>query len=109
MKLPSFARLAEEAAAAARRFPLALLSGVIAAVAGILLVDAGEGEEVYLRVLYAASLGLPLFVGLETVAERRDWSVVGRVAAISAGALLLLAIYLLRPGWSDDVALDRYF
>jgi hypothetical protein len=109
MKLPSFARLAEEAAAAARRFPLALLCGVIAAVAGILLVDAGEGEEVYLRILYAASLGLPLFIGLEMVAERRDWSVVGRVVAISAGALLLLAIYLLRQGWSEDVALDRYF
>ncbi len=109
MNLPSFARLAEEAVAAARRFPLALLCGVIAAVAGILLVDAGEGEEVYLRVLYAASLGIPLFVGLEMVAERRNWGVIGRVAAASAGAVLLLVVYLLRPGWSDDVALARYF
>jgi hypothetical protein len=108
MKLPSFARLAEEASAAARRFPLALVSGVIAAVAGILLVNAGEGDETYLRILYAASLGLPLFVGLELVGVRRGWGTGARITAMSAGAALLLAIFLLRPGWSDDVALDRY-
>ncbi|MCL7927468.1 MAG: DUF4153 domain-containing protein [marine benthic group bacterium] len=109
MKLPSLERLTDEALFAARRFPLVIVCGLIAAVAGILLVDAGESEELYLRVLYAASLGLPLFVGLELVAERHGWRGGGRIAALAAGVALLLAIYLLRPGWSDDVALGRYF
>lgn len=109
MKLPSLERLAEEALSAARRFPLVIACGLIAAVAGILLVDAGQSEELYLRVLYAATLGLPLFVGLELVAERREWSAGARIAAMATGVTVLFAIYLLRPGWTDSLALERYF
>ncbi len=108
MNILSLERLREGATAAARRFPFALACGVLAAVGGILLVDAGDNEDLYLRILYVGSLGLPLFVGLEMLAERGEWSGIGKGIAMAAGVALLLALFLLRPGWSDDVALLRY-
>jgi hypothetical protein len=109
MKLPSLQRLAEQALAVARRFPLVLVCGVISAVAGSLMVGSGDNEEVYLRILYASSLGLPLFVGLELLAQRHGWKGLGKLVALAAGVAFLVLIYVLRPGWSDSVALTRYF
>ena len=108
MKLPSIQRLAEQAIAVAMRFPLVLACGVISAIAGSLMIDAGDSEQAYLRVLYASSLGLPLFVGLQILAERHGWKGVGKLVAMLAGVALLISVYLLRPGWSDGVALSRY-
>ena len=108
MKLPSVQRLAEQAVAVARRFPLVLTCGVIAAVAGALMIDAGDSEQMYLRVLYASSLGLPLFTGLHFLAERHSWKGVGQLVAMLSGVALLILVFLLRPGWSADVALSRY-
>ena len=109
MKLPSLQRLAEQAFAVARRFPLVLVCGVISAVAGSLMISAGDNEEVYLRVLYASSLGLPLFVGLELLAQQHGWRGVKKLVALAAGLESLVLLCILRPGWSDDVALTRYF
>jgi len=108
MKLPSVQRLAEQAAAVARRFPFVLACGVISAVAGALMIDAGDSEQMYLRVLYTSSLGLPLFTGLQFLAERHGWKGAGKLIALLAGLVLLIVVYLLRPGWSDAVALSRY-
>jgi hypothetical protein len=101
--------LAEQAFAVARRFPLVLTCGVISAVAGSLMIDAGDREDLYLRILYASSLGLPLFVGLELLAQRHGWQRVGKLVALAAGVAFLVLLYVLRPGWSDSVALTRYF
>lgn len=109
MKLPSLQRLAEQALAVARRFPLVLVCGLISAVAGSLMISAGDSEDVWLRVLYASSLGLPLFTGLELLAQRHGWKGLGKLVALAAGVAFLVLIYLLRPGWSDSVALTRYF
>jgi hypothetical protein len=99
----------EQAVAVARRFPLVLSCGVIAAVAGSLMIDAGEDTERYLRILFASSLGLPLFVGLEMLAQRHDWKGIGKLVSLLGGVAFLVLVYLLRPGWSDDVALSRFF
>jgi len=109
MKLPSLQRLVEQAVAVARRFPLVMVCGVIAAVAGSLMIDAGEDTDRYLRVLFTSSLGLPLFVGLEIVAQRHGWKGVGKLVSLLGGVAFLVLVYLLRPGWSDDVALSRFF
>jgi hypothetical protein len=109
MKLPSLQRLMEQAVAVARRFPLVLTCGVIAAVAGSLMIDAGEDTERYLRILFASSLGLPLFVGLEMLAQRHGWKGIGKLVSLLGGVAFLVLVYLLRPGWSDDVALSRFF
>jgi hypothetical protein len=108
MRLPSVQRLAEQAVAVARRFPLVLACGVISAVAGALMIDAGDSEQMYLRVLYTSSLGLPLFTGLQFLAERHGWKGARKLIAMLAGLVLLIVVYLLRPGWSDAVALSRY-
>lgn len=109
MKLPSLQRLMEQAVAVARRFPLVLTCGVIAAVAGSLMIDAGEDTERYVRILFASSLGLPLFVGLEMLAQRHGWKGIGKLVSLLGGIAFLVLVYLLRPGWSDDVALSRFF
>jgi hypothetical protein len=101
-------RLAEQALAVARRFPLVLVCGVIAAIAGGLMIDAGDSEQTYLRVLFASTLGLPLFTGLEFLAERHGWKDTRKLVAMLLGLVLLIVVYLLRPGWSGDVALSRY-
>ena len=109
MKLPSLKRLTEEAFSTARRFPLALASGVVAAVAGILIMNPGGDEELYVRLLYVSSLGLPLFVGLQLASERHGWSRGAWLLAMAAGVALLGTVYYLRSGWSDPVAMARYF
>lgn len=109
MRLPSLQRLGEQALEVARRFPLVLVCGVISGVAGSLMIDAGENETLYVRVLYASSLGLPLFVGLQILAERYGWKSAGKLLTAITGLAFLIAVYLLRPGWSSDVALMRYF
>jgi hypothetical protein len=103
-------RLTDEALSTARRFPLALASGVVAAVAGILIVNSGGDEELlYLRLLYVSSLGLPLFVGLQLAWERQGGSRGAWLLAMAAGVALLGIVYYLRAGWSDPVAMERFF
>ncbi len=109
MRLPSLQRLAGQAAAVARRFPLALACGVISAVAAGLMIDAGAQEEFYRRILFASSLGLPLFTGLELLGRRHGWGGVGKLLAALCGVAFLVGVYLLRHGWSDPVATSRYF
>lgn len=109
MKLPSVQRLTEEALSTARRFPFAIASGLVAAVAGILIVNSGGDEELYVRLLYVSSLGLPLFVGLQLASERQDWSRGAWLLAMGAGVALLGIVLYLRSGWSDPVAMSRFF
>ena len=70
MRLPSIEMLLAGGRAALRRFPLVILSGVVAAVAAILAIDSDEGRT-YARWFVTASLGLPLFFALTLFGERR--------------------------------------
>ena len=74
MRLPSLDRVVATAGHTARRFPLVLTCALVAAGAGMLLVDSADGDDLLERLLYASTLGLPLFVGITMLAERRDWS-----------------------------------
>lgn len=108
MRLPSLDRLLASAAATARRFPLLLASAATAAVAACLAID-GADSRFWVRVLGCATLGLPLFAALVPFAEARGWSA-GRTWALRAGGLLvLLAVFLAWPRWSDPVTAIRYF
>jgi hypothetical protein len=94
--------------AALRRFPLVILSGVVAAVAAILAIDSDEGRT-FARWFVTASLGLPLFFALALFGERR-FGGGSRVAWLRLGGFVLLAAFFFGwPRWSDPVAITRYF
>lgn len=91
--LPTLGVVLDAANRAARRFPLVLASGVLAATAGIFLFNASE-EEPYVRLLATATLGLPLFFALTltgdlgTLDQQRDvpaivmlWLAIGKRVA----------------------------
>ena len=107
MRLPTLDRVAAAAGQAARRFPVALACAVVAAVSGMLLIDSSN-EELFERLLYASTLGLPLFVGLTFLAERRGWSGGHRALVRVAGLLALAALFFLYQRWSEEVAALRY-
>ena len=83
MRLPSIEQLARTAFAAARRFPAALTCAFVSALSASLLADSAVDEELLTGVLYAASLGIPLFIAITLTAlslgvrTARDWHLHG--------------------------------
>ena len=107
MKLPSIQLLLAEAGRTARRFPLVLLTAFLAAVAAIGLTDSGDDESLT-RLLFAGTLGLSLLTATAVSAERWSGTRPGRILLNSLGAVLLVVVWVLYPGWLDPVALRRY-
>lgn len=107
MPLPSVDRLITSARATATRFPFVLASGVLAAAAGIVAVNASDADD-WWRLLFASALGLPLFFAVTMVAERRAWPASWSWLARLAGVMLLAAFFLAWPGWSEPVAMTRF-
>ena len=64
-------RMTHAGGTAARRFPFALLSAVVAAVAGVVFLGGLEDADFWLRVLVAAGIGIPLFLRVGLASERR--------------------------------------
>lgn len=107
MKLPSLEQLLASAASVVRRFPEAV---VCAAVAGCAAVSAVGSEEIgfSFRLALAATLGLPLFITVTLVGERRGWGMRARWAVSALGAALLVFVYHdLRP-WENEVLAQRF-
>ncbi|MBT8478078.1 MAG: DUF4153 domain-containing protein [Gemmatimonadetes bacterium] len=107
MRLPSIEQLVRAGRGSAGRFPLVFLSAAIAAAAGVLLPDSSI-EDTLLGVLYVATLGIPLSLAVELVAERRGLSGLTRWMAGFLVVALLVAIYVGRLSWSEPVELLRY-
>ncbi len=108
MKLPSIEHLIAHGRAAARRFPLALAAALVSAAAAFAGIDGGD-EEPWVRLLATASLGLPLFIAITLLAERRGWSAVRAWAVRGLGLAVLAAFFWRWPAWSSDVRALRYF
>jgi len=108
VRLPAIGDIVDEAQRAALRFPLVLLSGAVAAVAGILIVDTPGDDKALLRVGAAATLGLPLNFGLAVLAERRARTRAAHVGIAAVGVLIQLAFWYAFPRWTEDVQLMRY-
>ena len=108
LRLPTLGVVIAAARRTAARFPMVLASGALAALAAILLVEHEDDGEPYLRLLAAASLGLPLFLALTLTAERRLPSGGRRWVLLSLGVVLLGVFWAAWPGWSEPVRLARY-
>jgi hypothetical protein len=107
--LPTLGIVVTAANRAARRFPLLLACALLAATAGILLVNSSENEP-YVRLLAAATLGLPLLFALTLTGERRftprdrrRWLLQG------IGVVVLAAFWAMWPNWPEPVQVARYF
>lgn len=108
MRLPSLDRLASSATATLRRFPVVLAMAAAATVAALVLVEGEGSQELWVRHLAAATLGLPLTFAVTMAAERWSWDGGRRAAAFGLALLVLAAVHLAWPAWSEEVAGRRY-
>ena len=108
--LPTLGAVVSAAERVARRFPLVLLSGALAATAGILLVNASDDEEPFVRLLVTATLGLPLLFAITLTGERRfaAGDAARRWGVLGAGVVVLAVFWALWPNWPEPVQFARY-
>lgn len=106
-KHQSVRRLLSAAGAAARRFPEAIVCGLVAGTAGAAGIDAAD-ERFWFRIFFAAALGLPLFTGLVLTAERHGWSQGTRWALRVAGTALLVGWWAVSGGWQMNILPVRF-
>jgi hypothetical protein len=108
MRLPTIAFVVAAAHQAARRFPLVVGAGCVAAYAALGLVHNSGDTAPYIRLLTAATLGFPLLFALTILAERRARTAGTRFAMLAVGVLVLVLFWTAWPGWSDPVQAFRY-
>lgn len=107
MRFPSIAALLHRAGAVARRFPLTLTLGAVAAGFAVAAVDA-EGKDLLWRIAMVALLGLPLSVGFALRARYLRWSTTRQVAWQAAGLLVLVLFFISWPGPKHDQDMLRF-
>lgn len=91
----SLRRLGAATERALRRFPLAMLAATVAGVAAAVYADDHEAYA-WRRLLLAAQLGIPLFLVIALVAERRERLGLPRATGVAARAVgvVLLGAYV---------------
>jgi len=111
MPLPSLEALAAAARRTVIRFPIVLLAAFVAAVAGIVVVEGAEAaveDEFWYRFFGTAAMGIPLYLAIDLLAERRRWALAMRAGLWVAGVVLLAAFMISWYDWSTPVAVGRY-
>ncbi|MGD8277373.1 MAG: hypothetical protein PVH00_05075, partial [Gemmatimonadota bacterium] len=110
MRFPSVVEAADRARETALRFPLALLAGVVAAVAAWIAVGGPPSESTaLLRIILAAVAGIPLLFVLVLDGERRGWSGPKRLLTSVVGLVVPVGFFLLGPDWSFILLFTRFF
>lgn len=96
-----------------QRFPLAILCAWTAAALSSWLILTSVRHPLFNAVIFAATLGIPLFVAIALVGERLDerttappWRPRWVLDAVGLAGLVVLA--LVWPHWSDAVQVRRY-
>ena len=107
MRFPSVTVAVGRARQTAIRFPFAIVSGIVAAVVMIHLIE-GPELDWHPRVWATALLGLPLFTALVTTVERRRLSVVGRWGAVLAAVAGLVLLGFSSQAWPEQQAALRF-
>ncbi|HOX24653.1 MAG TPA: DUF4153 domain-containing protein [Candidatus Krumholzibacteria bacterium] len=106
----SLRRIGESTRRSLRRFPLTLLSALVAGIAAAAYVDDHDSTKLP-RVLLAAQLGIPLFLAASLLAERRarlGLPAATGIVARAIGAALLVAYYLMLPRDVDPAQMLRF-
>jgi hypothetical protein len=90
MKLPSIKGLFQKVIRTIQRFPLSIIDAFLGTLLSLIIVgNTLIKDEVLIKTLMTLGLGLPLFISLELMAERRQWP---RVKALTIG-FIALAVY----------------
>jgi len=108
MRLPTVQVVVAGATAAARRFPLVIAASLVAAWAALSLVHHRTDVTADVRLLTAASLGLPLLFALTVTVERRAGSAIARWGILTLGVLLLVWFWEAWPSWSTELQAFHY-
>jgi hypothetical protein len=106
--MPSIRAAAVDARRVAYRFPMVLVSGVVAATVGSIIIHSSDSvSEPLLAAWVSAALGLALFTALAVFSERVGSRRLGVVLAV-VGALALVAFGFAWYHWSDPIRFRRY-
>jgi hypothetical protein len=111
VRLSSLVYILSAARRSALRFPLALICGVTAAIAAMVLVDHRGDDSSVVRLLMASQIGIPLLIALTILAERRGGRHSAPVMWVYqlSGLGLLAAYYFTLPDDVGTVAVTRFF
>ena len=107
MRFPSVRYIVIEARGSFVRFPLVLLAAAAAAVCALVVVDRNDADG-WIKGIFAAQLGIPLFFALATAGEAFAWSPTRRVGLVLAGIVGLVAYYLSLSGPISEVTVTRF-
>ncbi|MBL0739980.1 DUF4153 domain-containing protein [Chryseolinea lacunae] len=105
MKLPSFTYLLHNTGRAFLRFPITLLSALVAVVIGIYLfeLDADVLDLRYVNVMLCAALGISLFFCVTVFSDKQGYGLKLRVVLHVAAALVLVALYFTLPSAVEPI------
>ncbi len=107
MRLRSLRYIVVEARDSFMRFPFVLLAAAAAAVCALVVVDRSDADS-WIKGIFAAQLGIPLFFALATAGETLAWSRARRVALALAGIVALVAYYLSLSRPLSEVTVTRF-
>lgn len=101
MNFPSFSRITGESAKTFRKYPLAIISAAVAALAGILLTEMPGSDitpyPVHVKLIFIGALGIPLYYAVAAYSFKNGVSVTGRYL-LAGGVFILQLMYFLLSG-----------
>lgn len=106
-RVTTLAPILDGAARGVARFPLTILSGLVAAVAAILLEENVGTERTIERLLASAVLGISLFTGLRMLGARLRWRPSLMWAVDALGVLILVGFFVGWAGWPEPLRFAR--
>ncbi len=107
MRFPSLQLILYGARAALWRFPAALFSAAVAAVAGMAAIDDHPPHDDLLRTLVTAALGVSLFIVVMLACERRRLRGWKALLPHLIALVMLIAFFLSWPHWSEAIRFRR--
>ena len=96
MKMPSFAYLFTNAKKSLVRFPLTIISSMIAVCLGIFLVEKGESIKnlfPYINILLTSSIGIPLFFSATVISNKKKLKKKENIILYFFVTIILVVIY----------------
>lgn len=100
MKLPSIHYLIKSAKDSFIRFPLTIISSLIASILGIYLVE--NGKEItnlfpYINIMLCMSIGIPLYFCVTTIAQKKQFNTKNNLIIHLLATAILVIIYFTLP------------
>lgn len=113
MKLPSVRVLVEESRRTLARFTVVLAVALLGTIAALILAERAEEptpwQDVLIRILMSASLGISLVTAFAVAVEKQGWSRRASLATQLGGILLLAGYYVTLPAIMTTAAELHFF